>query len=149
MKTWQRMVSLLVFAVVVMAATPAMAANLENSVLHFVNVERMAAGVQPLTMDETLVAASDIRAEEAGVHFAHQRPDGREVQSVVADESYSWFGENLAVSTAGDAEEIVQAWMNSPTHRANILNRHYTKMGVTCAKGADGRYYWAQEMACD
>lgn len=149
MKTWQRMVSLLVFAVVVMAATPAMAANLENDVLHFVNVERMAAGVQPLTMDETLAAASDIRAEEAGVRFAHQRPDGREVQSVVEDESYSWFGENLAVSTAEDAEEIVQAWMNSPTHRANILNRHYTKMGVTCAKGADGRYYWAQEMACD
>ena len=90
-----------------------------------------------------------MRATEVQVSFAHQRPDGREVKSVLENSTCGWFGENLAVSEVKDAQRIVRAWMGSPTHRANILNRHYTKMGVTCAKGADGRYYWAQEMACD
>lgn len=134
MQAWQRKVILLVVAVVLFVVTPAGAASLEEDVLHLVNVERIAAGVPPLARDEILSAASSIRAEEAGVHFAHRRPDGRDVQSVVAKESYSWFGENLAVSRSVAAEEIVRAWMNSPPHKANILNRHYTKMGLSCAQ---------------
>lgn len=149
MKTWRRMVSLLVMALIVFAASPVMAAELDSEILHYVNIARVSAGVEPLTLDRELSAASMIRAAEAEMHFAHRRPDGREVKSVLENASYSWFGENLAVSKAADAEAIVRAWMNSPTHRANLLNRHYTKMGVSCAKGADGRYYWAQEMACD
>lgn len=149
MEAWRRMFSLLVLAILVMAASPAMASGLEGDVLHFVNAERQAAGLQPLAMDEGLAAASETRAREAGVHFAHQRPDGRSAQSVMEDVPYSWFGENLAVSTDAEAAEIVQAWMASPAHRANILNRHYTKMGIACTKGADGFYYWAQVLTCD
>ena len=149
MKAWRRMVSLLVCAVLIMSASPAMASALEADVLHFVNAERLAVGLQPLAMDEGLAAASATRAREAGVHFAHQRPDGRRAQSVMEDVPYSWFGENLAVSTDAEAAEIVQAWMASPAHRANILNRHYTKMGIACTKGLDGYYYWAQVLTCD
>ena len=149
MKTWQRMVSLLVLALLVFATSSASAANLDSEILYHVNAVRMNAGVAPVALDQNLASASHIRAEESKVRFAHQRPDGREVKSVLENASYSWFGENLAVSKSEDAEAIVRAWMNSPTHRANLLNRHYTKMGVSCAKGADGRYYWAQELACD
>jgi len=150
MKSWRRMVSLLVLALIVLVVSPASAANLDHEILHHVNVVRVNAGVAPMVLDRELTSASSIRAEESKTRFAHQRPDGRDVKSVLENKaSYSWFGENLAVSKTDDAEAIVRAWMNSPTHRANLLNRHYTKMGVYCAKGADGRYYVAQEMACD
>ncbi|TYZ24756.1 CAP domain-containing protein [Selenomonas ruminis] len=150
MKSWRRMVSLLAFALLVFAVSPASAANLDSEILHYVNAVRISAGVAPMTLDNELTAASVVRAEESMVRFAHQRPDGREVKSVLENSaSYSWFGENLAVSKSDDAEAIVRAWMNSPTHRANLLNRHYTKMGVSCKKAADGRYYVAQEMACN
>ncbi len=147
--TWQRIVSLLVFVVMVLVTSPAMASSLENDVLQLVNAERIAAGCQPLATDSRLTAASDIRSAEAEVVFAHRRPDGSSVKSVLQGESYSRFGENLAVSHEADAEAIVDAWMHSPTHRANILNHHYTKMGVSCTQGTDGHYYWAQELACD
>ena len=149
MNLLRRMFSLLVFAMFFMIVSPAMASSLYGEVLDCVNAERQAAGLQPLAMDEGLAAVSVTRAREAGVYFAHQRPDGRSAQSVMEDVPYSWFGENLAVSTDAEAAEIVQAWMASPAHRANILNRHYTKMGIACTKGLDGYYYWAQVLTCD
>lgn len=149
MNPLRRMFSLLVFAIFVMMVSPVMASSLAGEVLDCVNAERQAAGLQPLAMDEGLTVVSATRAREAGVHFAHQRPDGRSAQSVMEDVPYSWFGENLAVSTDAEAAEIVQAWMASPAHRANILNRHYTKMGIACTKGSDGYYYWAQVLTCD
>lgn len=149
MNLLRRMFSLLVFTVLVVLTSSAMASGLAGDVLDCVNAERLAVGLHPLAMDEGLTVVSETRAREAGVHFAHQRPDGRSAQSVMEDVSYSWFGENLAVSTDAEAAEIVQAWMASPAHRANILNRHYTKMGIACTKGLDGYYYWAQVMICD
>ncbi|SHK43259.1 Cysteine-rich secretory protein family protein [Selenomonas ruminantium] len=149
MNLLRRMFSLLVFSVLFMLASSAMASDLACEVLDYVNAERQEAGLQPLAMDEGLAVISETRAREAGVYFAHQRPDGRCAQSVMEDVPYSWFGENLAVSTDAEAAEIVQAWMASPAHRANILNRHYTKMGIACTKGLDGYYYWAQLLTCD
>lgn len=149
MRAWRRTASLLVLAVLLWTTSSAMASGFAGNVLHHVNAERQAAGLEPLAMDEGLAAAAEIRAREAAVHFAHQRPDGREAKSVMENTPCSWFGENLAVSTDAEAEEIVQAWMASPAHRANILNRHYTKMGAACTKGMDGYYYWAQILSCD
>ena len=149
MKNWQSVVSLLVFVLMVLVASPVMASSLESNVLQLVNAERIAAGCQPLTIDNQLMAAADIRSSEAGAVFAHQRPDGSSVKSVLQGASYSHFGENLAASQSVNAHAVVAAWMQSPTHRANILNRHYTKMGVSCTMSADGHVYWAQEFACD
>ena len=149
MKTLRQIVSLLIMTVVVFAASTAFASSLQEEVLYYVNIERAAAGVQMLVLDESLDQATTIRAEEASVLFAHKRPDGREVKSVLNGASYSWFGENLAISSVMDAQRIVRAWMGSPTHRANILNRHFTKMGVSCTRGADGHIYWAQMLVCD
>ena len=150
MKTLRQMLSLLVVALaIVFIAAPAEASSLEDEVLYYVNIERAANGLQPLSYSETLGEAATVRAQESSVYFAHQRPDGREVKSVLNGASYSWFGENLAVSSVMDAKKIVRAWMGSPTHRANILNRHYTQMGLHCVQGADGQLYWAQLMASD
>ena len=139
MKTLRQILSLLVMVAAIFTAVPAYASSLESDVLYYVNAERMAAGVQPLGYNASLGGAAGIRANESSVCFAHQRPDGREVKSVLNGVSYSWFGENLAM----------RAWMGSPTHRANLLNRHFTQMGLSCVRGADGHFYWAQLLSSD
>lgn len=133
---------LVMTVVLVAAASPASAASIQAEVLHYVNVERVNAGLQPLAFDAQLNLGAAVRAKEIQLSFAHQRPDGRDVKSVM-EENCGWFGENLAVSQASDAQRIVKAWMGSPTHRANILGRHYVRMGVECERGADGHYYWS------
>ncbi len=149
MKTLRQILSLLVMVAAIFTAVPAYASSLESDVLYYVNAERMAAGVQPLGYNASLGGAAGIRANESSVCFAHQRPDGREVKSVLNGVSYSWFGENLAISDVKDAQRIVRAWMGSPTHRANLLNRHFTQMGLSCVRGADGHFYWAQLLSSD
>lgn len=143
MKAAQRMFFFLVMTVfLVAAASTASASSIQSEVLYYVNVERVNAGLQPVAFDSSLNLGAAVRAKEIQVSFAHQRPDGRDVKSVI-EGSCGWFGENLAVSQANDAQRIVKAWMGSPTHRANILNRHYVRMGVECERGADGHYYWS------
>ena len=143
MNAAQRVFFFLVMTLVlVTAASHASAASIQSEVLYYVNVERVNAGLQPVVFDQGLNHGAAVRAKEIQVSFAHQRPDGRDVKSVM-EESCGWFGENLAVSPANDANRIVKAWMGSPTHRANILNRHYVRMGIECERGADGYYYWS------
>ena len=132
----------LVLAVMALPAGTAMASDLQEDVLHCVNIEREAAGVPPLASSAALSEAAGVRAKEIGVVFAHQRPDGR-----TAIRTGDGPTGNLAISSTPDASQIVRAWMNSPTHRANLLNRHFTKMGVARVKHADGHYYWAQELS--
>ncbi len=149
MKTLRQILFLLVLVVVVFSTSTVFASSLEEDIVYYVNIERQAAGLAPVTLNYELNHAAAIRAQEASVYFAHQRPDGRPVKSVLNGASYSWFGENLAISSVTDAKRIVRAWMGSPTHRANMLNRHYTQMGIACTHGADGRLYWAQMLASD
>ena len=107
MKTLRQILFLMVTAAIVFSASPAFASSLQEDVLYYVNIERQANGVQPLSYNSDLGNGASIRANEASVLFAHQRPDGREVKSVLNGASYSWFGENLAVSSVLDAQKIV------------------------------------------
>lgn len=111
---------------------------------NYENVERTLAGLQPLTYSNALEAGASVRAKEINVLFAHVRPDGREVKSVMNGASYAWFGENLAKSSASNTKNIVAAWMRSPAHRANILNSKFAQVGVACWQGSDGNYYWVE-----
>ena len=149
MKTLRQILFLMVTAAIVFSASPAFASSLQEDVLYYVNIERQANGLQPLSYSSDLGRAAEIRANDASVLFAHRRPNGEDVKSVLNGASYSWFGENLAVSSVLDAQKIVRAWMGSPTHRANLLNHHFTQMGLSCVQGADGHYYWAQLLACE
>lgn len=130
-------------------ASPASAGALESAVLTNVNSARVANGLQPLRYCQELEQPSAIRAGSSTALFAHKRPDGREVKTAFIPLEFDWFGENLAVSNVQDAGKIVQAWMNSPTHRANLLNRHFTQMAVASVHGKDGHFYWAQLLASD
>lgn len=115
-----------------------------DKVLELVNIERRKAGVAPLRFSNELLEASAIRAEEITRYFNHTRPNGQPHSSLIKDGKYT-VGENIA---AGDTapEGVVNSWMNSPGHRANILNPDYTEIGVGYAYKEDSEYkhYWVQ-----
>ena len=128
------------------ASTPE---ELAAEVVRLVNVERSKEGLSPLGTFDSLTQAAQIRAPEVGVLFSHDRPDGTSCftaldQTGAKKGAYTW-GENIAAGNATAAETVAQ-WMNSPGHRANILNPKYTHIGVGyCYDAASTyRHNWVQ-----
>lgn len=114
--------------------------DFEREVVRLVNIERAKNGLPELAQDEELGKATDIRAKELDTVFSHTRPDGTKCFTVLdeLDIEYGWAGENIASGYRSPAE-VVDGWMNSTGHRANILSENYTKIGV----GFDD-YNWVQ-----
>ena len=78
-------------------------------------------------------------------YFEHVSPSGAGIQNLAAQVGYDYIviGENLALGTFKTGAEIVDAWMNSPGHRANILNNRYSEIGTAVGKGVfDGNTVW-------
>ena len=128
------------------ASTPE---ELAAEVVRLVNVERSKEGLSPLGTFDSLTQAAQIRAPEVGVLFSHDRPDGTSCftaldQTGAKKGAYTW-GENIAAGNATAAETVAQ-WMNSPGHRANILNPKYTHIGVGYCYDATStyRHNWVQ-----
>lgn len=96
-------------------------------VVTVINVERAKADVQPLVEDEKLNQIARTRAKEIAHSFSHTRPDGTTFKVLIHDD-LNWIGENLAEGIPG--ADFIKAWMNSPMHRQNILNRKYHKVGT-------------------
>lgn len=117
--------------------------SLAMQVLSIVNSERAKYGLDALTYDAHLSSAADIRAVEIKTLFSHTRPDGRSCFTALDEVGYSYrkAGENIAYGQRS-AEEVMNAWMNSDGHRANILGDYdYIGIGVY-EKG--GVIYWSQ-----
>ncbi len=113
-------------------------------VLALVNSERAAAGLSVLALDSKLCALADIRAKEIVQSFSHTRPNGTSCFTVFKENgvSYRSAGENLAYGQTS-AKAVMNAWMNSSGHRANILGKNFGKIGISCYI-ANGRRYWVQ-----
>jgi uncharacterized protein YkwD len=81
-------------------------------------------------------------------YFAHRSPSGRDAGDRVAATGYDWaaYGENIARGQDSPAE-LVDDWMNSPSHRENILTCGYREVGVGLAFDADHTPYWVQNLA--
>lgn len=105
-----------------------------------VNVKRQEAGLGALSWNSGLEQASAVRAVEASQSFSHTRPDGSDWWTV---NSNLMYGENLAKGYSS-AESAVQAWMDSPTHKANILDAEFTS-GAIAIHVSNGQWFWAQE----
>ena len=117
-----------------------------QNVLELVNKERSAQGLSPLTLDDSLCQAAQIRAGEITSKFSHTRPDGTTCFTVLKELgiSYRTVGENIAAGQSSP-QSVMESWMNSPGHRENILTGSFTKLGVGYVKAEDGyRYYWVQ-----
>ena len=95
-------------------------------------------------MDSSVTAAAQVRAGELYRSFSLTRPDGRSCFTALreAGASYSGAGENIAYGQRSP-EAVMQAWMNSSGHRANILSNKYTKIGVGYTV-KNGVTYWTQ-----
>lgn len=111
------------------------------SAYNLVNEERAAAGVPSLEWNQNLESASAVRAEECSQSFSHQRPNGKAWNTV---NSAIQGGENLAFGF-DTAEDAMQGWMNSPTHRDNILYDEFETIAISIYESDDGTLYWAQE----
>lgn len=128
------------------AAPPAANISLDEwEVLRLTNHERHEAGLEPLTTFPLLQEAAHIRADELCELFSHTRPDGSTCWTVLDDVgifSYSNLAENIAAGYPTPAA-VVEGWMNSSGHRANILNGELCHLGV--GRSISGGYiYWAQ-----
>lgn len=118
-----------------------------EAVLNLVNAERAKEGLAPLTLNPTATAAAQLRAEETVTLFSHTRPDGTTCFTALdqAGVAYRTAGENIAAGQS-TPEWVMESWMNSPGHRANILNANFTQLGVGYyySVGSPYGHYWVQ-----
>ena len=123
---------------------------LANEVFMLTNAERVKAGLPVLSQTAYLTKTSVVRANELVIMYSdtHARPDGREIYTAYDENDviYDTYGENIARGQQ-TPQEVVKDWMNSPSHRANILYPGFGRLGVGVAKGGNGDLYWTQEFA--
>ncbi len=107
-------------------------------IVDLTNDERSGVALGHLTRNTTLDAAAQLKAQHMAEkeYFAHFSPDGISPWFWFAQADYNFVhaGENLAIHFT-DTGELVDAWMDSPTHRANIINGNYTEIGIGTATG--------------
>lgn len=107
-------------------------------VVQLTNEERSDLNASPLKRNATLDTAARLKAEHMAKnqYFAHYAPDGTTPWYWFdqAGYTYAHAGENLAIHFT-DSDEVVEAWMNSPAHRDNIVSGKFTEIGVGTAKG--------------
>ena len=119
-------------------------------VVRLVNVERQKAGCSGLSSESRLDAAAQKHSElqAAQNNMSHQLPGEAGMADRVTAEGYRWRGvaENVAAGYP-NAASVMDGWMNSPGHKANILNCGYTEIGVGLAKSSSGTLYWTQNFA--
>jgi uncharacterized protein YkwD len=126
--------------------------SLEQQVVDRVNLERTAVGCQPLTVDARLVQAASNHSSDMATnnYFSHTGSDGSTFGSRIVATGYNYrmAGENIAAGAA-TAEAVMEMWLNSPPHRANMLNCGYVHIGVGHAYSAGSTYghYWTQVFA--
>ncbi len=116
-----------------------------RQVVDLVNAERAKEGLSPLTINVNVQAAAMIRARECEQLFSHTRPDGSSFATALKEQnvSYRSAGENIAWGQRSP-EEVMDAWMNSSGHRANIMNPNFTTIGIGYYENAKGTDYWCQ-----
>ncbi|MCC7436287.1 hypothetical protein IT402_00195 [Candidatus Nomurabacteria bacterium] len=108
-------------------------------IIELTNKERVLNGLSPFSVNINLNDSAELKVDDmiALQYFEHQSPSGEGVSDLATKVGYEYviIGENLALGTFRSSEEIVQAWMDSPGHRANILNKNYQEIGVSVKKG--------------
>lgn len=121
--------------------------TLENEVIRLVNSERAKNGLPALKANWQVSRVARYKSQDMidRNYFSHTSPTYgspfRMLESFGI--SFTAAGENIAMGQRTPAE-VMNAWMNSPGHRNNILSSSFTEIGVGLAKSINGRYYWTQ-----
>jgi uncharacterized protein YkwD len=114
-----------------------------TEVIRLTNVKRQSTGLNPVNVDPQLNQAAARKAADmfARDYWAHVSPVGTQPWTFISDSGYvyRYAGENLARDFS-DPNSVVEAWMNSPSHRENLLSARYSDIGVAVVDGTlDGR----------
>ena len=119
-----------------------------SEVIRLTNIERVKAGLSPLQHHAGLQRAAMVRAEEITRKFSHTRPDGTDSSTALYENGVSCScGENIAAGQR-TPEAVVRAWMNSPGHKAAILDPDATHIGVgVCKSPITGQWLWVQDFS--
>lgn len=123
------------------------AKSIDDEIVRLTNAERSKHGLPQLASDSQLsrvarYKCADMRDKN---YFSHTSPTYGDPFNMMRSfgVTYRSGAENIAAGQR-TAEDVVQAWMNSPSHRKNILNGTYTHMGTGYASGGDYGHYWTQ-----
>ncbi len=113
-------------------------------VFELVNEERSEAGQETLSWNDSLADCAQVRAQELVEKFSHTRPDGSSCFTIMTANgfSYGYKGENIAMGQRSP-EQVMNSWMNSSGHKANILSPNFAEIGVGCYY-SNGTFYWVQ-----
>lgn len=116
----------------------------KTAIIERANTARVALGLPKLTTDTRLALAAQKKAEDmaTNAYFSHTSPNGKSALDLIRNADYPvhYAAENLAVHFVR-ADDVQQGWMNSPTHRLNIVDPRYQHIGVGVANG----YFERQE----
>jgi uncharacterized protein YkwD len=128
------------------AGAPAKNVSAENLAVQLTNQQRAQHGCSALRVDAALRSAARAHSKDMRVrhYFEHNSPDGRTPWDRIKAAGYSQPGaENIAMGYA-TAQAVVTGWMNSPGHRANILNCSLKAIGIGVEYGSGGPW-WTQD----
>lgn len=118
-----------------------------KEVLELVNKERAKVGAKPLTLSSSLTNIATIKAKDMSDkgYFDHTSPTYGSPFDMLKrfGVQYSAAGENIAAGQK-DANEVMDSWMNSSGHRANILKAEYEQIGIGYVEGGQYGTYWVQ-----
>ena len=121
-----------------------LAAVVPPALIELVNDDRASINLAPLKINPVLVLAAELKAQDmvSKNYFLHTSPEGLSPWYWFGKAGYNfaYAGENLAIDFS-ESSDVNTAWMNSPEHRANILNKNFTEIGIATTKG----YYRGRE----
>ncbi|KAL8025075.1 putative CAP domain-containing protein [Plasmopara halstedii] len=126
--------------------------NYYQQMLDAVNAERAKAGLSALCTNQKLANAAARHSKDMAEHnfMDHIGSDGSTLSERITDAGYSWtmVAENIAAGQE-DVASVMESWMNSAGHRANILGADYTMFGTSYVFSAQSKYrhYWTQDFA--
>lgn len=120
--------------------------SIEEEVVRLVNIEREKAGLAPLSYSSELSNVARMKSQDMADnnYFSHTSPTYGDPFTMMRNFGiqYGYAGENIAKGYRS-AESVMDGWMNSSGHRANILNANFTTIGVGYVE-ANGTTYWTQ-----
>jgi uncharacterized YkwD family protein len=122
--------------------------SVEQQVLSLVNEERAKSGLPSLKMDTAISNVAILKSEDMrdNNYFNHTSPSYGSPFDMMKSFgiSYEYAGENIAAGQPS-ADAVMKSWMNSPGHKANILNKNYTHIGIGHVTGGKYAHYWTQQ----
>lgn len=136
------LVSVKIFTLAVLSVGPILpafsSAITQENIFILANESRKAYNLRALVYNNSLAKAAQTKADDmlARGYFSHNTPDGKTPWSFIESANYNYImaGENLAVNFT-QAESVEAAWMNSPGHKANILNKNFEEIGIGVSQG--------------